>query len=600
MISILYVDDEPALATVAAHYLSRTMETMVDTASSVTAALALLENHRYDAIVSDYSLPDSDGISFIEAIRARGDRTPFILFTGRGREEVVIEALNHGAAFYLQKGGDPRAQFAELGHMVAQAVERRRSEQALLFTRYSVDQASDEIFWLSGEGRILYVNDAACRSLGYTREELLSMNVWDIEPEVGREQWREILQTLREKGGLRDEFLHQRKDGTRFPVEIAASYRLLDGEEYVFSFSRDLSWRRQAEEALRESEALFRSLVTTMPDATLILDWEGTILFANDAAFRLVGLDPGISLSATQITQFVAPEYHEQVREDLALVRRGQERFLREYRLLTLKGEERWVEGLGQKLLFRGREVDLVCIRDITERRRAEKALRASEERFREVFHNANDGIVLNELTDDGRPGRFIEINDTLCSRLLYSREEFLACTPADLDFTIREEECSHLNRGGPVMFEATLRAKNGMWIPVEVNSHFCVLDGRKMILSVVRDITERKILEEVEKKAFAQIERNIDQLAILGDHIRNPLAVIIGYADLMDTHTGNKIIEQARVIDQIITQLDMQWIESEKVREFVRRHYREEPVPEAEAHPRTPSVAVARDLPPP
>jgi PAS fold. len=95
----------------------------------------------------------------------------------------------------------PRAQFAELGHMVAQAVERRRSEQALLFTRYSVDQASDEIFWLSGEGRILYVNDAACRSLGYTREELLSMNVWDIEPEVGREQWREILQTLREKGG---------------------------------------------------------------------------------------------------------------------------------------------------------------------------------------------------------------------------------------------------------------------------------------------------------------------------------------------------------------------------------------------------------------
>jgi Response regulator containing CheY-like receiver, AAA-type ATPase, and DNA-binding domains len=76
MISILYVDDEPALATVAAHYLSRTMETMVDTASSVTAALALLENHRYDAIVSDYSLPDSDGISFIEAIRARGDPDP--------------------------------------------------------------------------------------------------------------------------------------------------------------------------------------------------------------------------------------------------------------------------------------------------------------------------------------------------------------------------------------------------------------------------------------------------------------------------------------------------------------------------------------------
>jgi PAS domain S-box-containing protein len=473
VISILYIDDEPALVEIAAHYLKKTQDITVDTAPTITAAWKLLAQHRYDAIISDYSLPDSDGITLLKTLRERNDATPFILFTGRGREEVVIEALNHGAAFYLQKGGDPRAQFAELGHMITQVVERKQTEQAL-----------------------------------------------------------------------------------------------------------------------RESEELFRSLVTTMPDATLILDWNGTVLFANEAAFWLVGLDPATPLSAASIIQFVAPEFHEQVLEDLALVRSGTDRFLREYRLITLMGEERWVEGLGTKISFKGGEADLVCLRDITGRKQAEKALRASEERFREVFHNANDGIALNELTEEGLPGRFIEINQTLCSRLLYPREELLSCTPEDLGYSIPKEELQEmipmLHDRRPVMFETTLRAKNGIRVPMEINSHLCVLDGKTMILSVVRDITERKIMEEVEKKAFGQIERNIDQLAILGDHIRNPLAVIIGFADLLESNTGRKIVEQARIIDRIITQLDMQWIESEKVREFVRRHYRddvtslENPLPQA------------------
>jgi PAS domain S-box-containing protein len=483
MIEILYVDDEPALAEVAARYLGKTSDTTVDTSQSVTGALQLLERRHYDAIVSDYYMPDMDGISFLKILRERNDTTPFIMFTGRGREEIAIEALNSGADFYLQKGGDPTSQFAELAH-----------------------------------------------------------------------------------------------------------------------FIRKASSQREAERRRRESEDLFRSLVATMPDATLILDWRGAVLFANEAAFRMVGLDPSTPCSAVNIVQFVAPEFHEQVLQDLALVRSGKERFLREYRLITLMGGEKWVEGLGTKIRFQGGEADLVCIRDVTERKQSENALRASEERFREVFHNANDGIALNELADDGLPGRFIEVNQTLCSRLFYSREEMLSFAPEDLGYSIGKEHLQDMIQTliemRPLMFETTLRAKTGIRIPVEINSHVCMLDGKKMILSVVRDITERKIMEEVEKKAFGQIERNIDQLAILGDHIRNPLAVIIGFADLMESPTGKKIVEQARIIDQIITQLDMQWIESEKVREFVRRHYREDAVAEPETHPVQELTASARDLP--
>ena len=102
------------------------------------------------------------------------------------------------------------------------------------------------------------------------------------------------------------------------------------------------------------------------------------------------------------------------------------------------------------------------------------------------------------------------------------------------------------------------------------------IFDGTDAIAefqSVGKDITATKMMEEVEAKAFFQIEKNIEQLAILGDHIRNPLAVIVGIADLDGGPTSESIIQQARIIDQIITQLDRGWIESEKIREFLKKN---------------------------
>jgi len=95
----------------------------VETACSVSEAMAALGQRHFDVIVSDYQMPEEDGIQFLKSLRAAGDRMPFILFTGKGREEVVIEALNQGADSYLQKGGDPRAQFAELANMIERAVQ---------------------------------------------------------------------------------------------------------------------------------------------------------------------------------------------------------------------------------------------------------------------------------------------------------------------------------------------------------------------------------------------------------------------------------------------------------------------------------------------
>ena len=132
MISVLYVDDEPPLLEIAKIFLEAEGEFAVDTLTSAQTALALLETTHYDAIISDYQMAEKDGIAFLQALRARGDATPFIIFTGKGREEIVIQALNEGADFYLQKGGEPRSQFAELIHKIKLAVQKRRSDKAIL------------------------------------------------------------------------------------------------------------------------------------------------------------------------------------------------------------------------------------------------------------------------------------------------------------------------------------------------------------------------------------------------------------------------------------------------------------------------------------
>jgi PAS domain S-box-containing protein len=128
-ISVLYVDDETALLDIGKLFLERTNEFAVTTASSAPAALELMKTNGIQAIVSDYQMPEMNGIEFLKQVRAMDKTLPFILFTGKGREEVVIEALNEKADFYLQKGGEPKAQFAELGHKIKAAVGYRHVEK---------------------------------------------------------------------------------------------------------------------------------------------------------------------------------------------------------------------------------------------------------------------------------------------------------------------------------------------------------------------------------------------------------------------------------------------------------------------------------------
>ncbi|HDR73207.1 MAG TPA: response regulator, partial [Methanoculleus sp.] len=146
MIRLLLVDDEPILLIPTKTFLERdNADIECDTANSAREALSMLAASPYDAIVSDYDMPEMDGIALLQEVRRQYGTLPFILFSGRGREAVVIEALNHGADFYVQRGPDPSSQYAELAHKVRRAVERKRAEDDLRETLLELQTTVEEL-----------------------------------------------------------------------------------------------------------------------------------------------------------------------------------------------------------------------------------------------------------------------------------------------------------------------------------------------------------------------------------------------------------------------------------------------------------------------
>lgn len=143
MIQVLYVDDEAGCLTLAKTFLEEGGDLAVDISTGAGKALEMLAMKRYDVLVSDYSMPGTDGLELLRMVREMDGRIPFILFSGRSREEVVIEAFNSGATFYVQKGDDLEAQFADLAQKVRQAATMRATEEDLRTKRLQARMAID-------------------------------------------------------------------------------------------------------------------------------------------------------------------------------------------------------------------------------------------------------------------------------------------------------------------------------------------------------------------------------------------------------------------------------------------------------------------------
>ncbi len=258
--------------------------------------------------------------------------------------------------------------------------ERKRIEDRLQRTQYAVDHAADQIFVIGSNGYFLDVNEAACRRLGYTKEELLTLSVMDIDSDCSPELWIKVWAEFIEQKGMRLDRQHRSKTGEVYPVEVLANYIDHQGQALSYAIVRDVTERRQAEEAIRESELRYK-LVTEATFDAIALHEHGVLLEVNVGLERMFGYESG-ELLGRSILDLIADESRNFVRLNMRDGMTGPyEAVGRRKDGTTFPGEL-----VVRPYRYRGKEVRLVAGRDITVRKQLELQLaRHAEALEREV-----------------------------------------------------------------------------------------------------------------------------------------------------------------------------------------------------------------------
>ncbi|MBN1555833.1 MAG: PAS domain S-box protein [Phycisphaerae bacterium] len=258
--------------------------------------------------------------------------------------------------------------------IVRDITERRQSEEQLRMTQFAVDHASYAIFRTDREANILYVNDAACASLGYSREELLTKSIYDIDPDFTPEKRAGMEADLRREGILTFEARHRRKDGILIPVEVNANAVVYHDRFSLWVFAHDITERQRSKEYISQ----FARMVDNAPSCINVLDGKGRVLYANRRSFDVHGYtrDEYMALTLAEIddpenAKLIAPRIRE-------IEEKGQARF--EVRHRRKDGSTFPLDVYVQNITWMGQPALLSIGSDITERKRAEEELRRLNE----------------------------------------------------------------------------------------------------------------------------------------------------------------------------------------------------------------------------
>jgi PAS domain S-box-containing protein len=460
--------------------------------------------------------------------------------------------------------------------VVRDITERKRAEEALRMKDSAITSSIDAIAFGDLEGNLIYVNPAFLKLWGYEDEKEVrgrpAVEFWQVP-----EKAQAVIELLREKGSWIGEMTGRKKDGSVFDAQISASIVKDDAGQFICMMCafEDITTRKVAVEALRESEENFRTLAESAIDGILIVAGEGETVYANKQTAKIAGYCVA-ELLKTSIKDLAHPDELKKVRQRYKRRLEGKPAPTRYETVLVRKdGKSVPIELAANRTLWRGRPADLVFIRDITERKRAEQRLRKSQEHAQflaDVLERSSQPFAV------GYPnGRLMTCNGAYCELTGYTREG-LRKVKWTTDLTPKEwqevtaEAMEEIRRTGkPQRFEKAYIRKDGSRVPVEVFAHPIFDDEGDVqyYYSFLTDITERKqaeqALRESEERYRTLFEASADGILIADIKAKkfkyaNPaICKMLGFSEEELVGMGVNDIHPKEAIERAISEFEVQ-----------------------------------------
>jgi PAS domain S-box-containing protein len=405
------------------------------------------------------------------------------------------------ASYNVRAVRDGKGNIIQYEGFLINVTEKKQERESLLKTQFAVDMAPDGILWIDDGGGIVYANNAACTAMGYSREEMLAMKIFDIDPDFHPENFERFKKDVRQRGGMKLESRRRTKDGRVFPVEMSTRDFKFGDRYLAVTFDRDITERKRVEESLRESEEKYRGLVEGLDEILFRLTVpEGFYEYVSPEVMDVVGYSAGeIMANPLLIWNVIHPDFQDFFTEMVADVPKGKVPPTLEYKIIDSRGKERWILQSNKGIFdSQGKivAVEGLC-RDITRRKKTEEALRESEEKFRILAESTPTTVMLYQ--DD----RYIYANRAAEIITGYSAEElrgmnFWEFIHSDYRAIVQERgRRRQQNKETINHYELKIVKKGGQEKWGYLSGATTTIGGRPAGIISVTDITDRRRTEE-------------------------------------------------------------------------------------------------------
>ena len=382
---------------------------------------------------------------------------------------------------------------------------RKKAEEKLLLFKNLLDQSNDSVFIINPSTAEFYdVNKEACRSLGYSRDELLKKRVMDVTPRMipSLKALKSLRKQMLNQPSMIIEGIHTRKNRTEFPVENNVSYTVLD-KEYMIAIVRDITFRKESEKALIDSEIRYKTLFNSSRDAIMTLTPEKGFLSGNQSTIEIFSCKDEKEFTK-QHPSTLSSEYQPdgqlssikaQKMMSIAL-KKGSHFF--EWTHKRLNGKEFYATVLLTRMDYKEKGMLQATVRDISEEKEAQKAVRESELRFRTLFDSAVEGILIA----NAKTHKFIAANKMICTMLGYSAAELSKMKVTDIhskvDGPYMLEQFEKLSTGEiNIARNLLVLKKNKKTFYADVTGAVMSILNNEYMVGFFRDITEQKEAED-------------------------------------------------------------------------------------------------------